>query len=389
MLSDKIVNIALSGTMEISAKLFELRIKGITAYDLCVGEPDLPTPDHIKAAAIKVIDENKTKYTINSGIHELREAISAKFSNEYGAHYNTNEIIVTNGAKQAVYNALQAIISKGDEVLIPSPFYVSYPHMVRLAGGIPKFVETYLEDSYSINVESLRRHSSGNTRAIILCNPCNPTGIVYDEKQLQEIVQFAKENNLIILSDEIYEKLIYDSEQFTSLSALGKDFRQNIIVVNGVSKTYSMTGWRIGYALADENIISGMNKLQSHSTSNPCTISQYASLEALTSNQDLVEKQRLIFEERRNLVNDMLLEINDIDFRKPKGAFYFFINIERVLKRKNINTSKEFCLMLLNEGHVATVPGSVFGQEGYIRISYAKSTSELEKAISKIKTVVN
>ncbi|MDX1700616.1 MAG: pyridoxal phosphate-dependent aminotransferase, partial [Melioribacteraceae bacterium] len=323
MLSDKIESIALSGTMEISAKLFELRNSGIIAYDLCVGEPDLPTPDHIKNAAKLAIDENKTKYTINSGILELRKAICTKFLNEYDAHYETNEIIVTNGAKQAVYNALQTIISEGDEVLIPSPYYVSYPHMVRLAGGIPRFIETNMSDSYQIKTEALKTITNNKTKAIIICNPCNPTGMVYTKDQLQEIVEFAIENNLIILADEIYEKLVYDSEAFISLSSLGKEYRENIIIVNGVSKAYSMTGWRIGYAVASKEIISGMNKVQSHSTSNPCTISQYASLEAITSDQSLVEKQRAIFEERRHLVNDMLLESSDIDCVKPKGAFYF------------------------------------------------------------------
>jgi aspartate aminotransferase len=389
MLSDKIENIALSGTMEISAKLLELRNKGIIAYDLCVGEPDLPTPDHIKDAAKKAIEENRTKYTINSGISELREAISNKFLREYGVKYNLGEIIVTSGAKQAVYNALQTIVTDGDEVLIPSPYYVSYPHMVRLAGGIPKFIETDLFDSFEIKTELLEISSNNKTRAIILCNPCNPTGVVYNRNQLEGLIEFSRERNLYILVDEIYEKLIYDSESFTSLASLANDYRDNIIIINGVSKAYSMTGWRIGYAVARNDIIVGMNKLQSHSTSHPCTISQYASVEALNSNQGFVEEQRSIFEERRNLVNEMLLEIDDIEFRKPNGAFYFFINIERILNKLNgINSSKEFCLKLLNESHVATVPGSVFGNEGYIRISYAKSISELEIAISKIKAAI-
>jgi len=386
MLSPKIENIALSGTMAIAAKTIEMKSKGIDILDLCVGEPDLPTPEHIKIAAQKAIDQNKTKYTLNSGIIELRSAVSNKFLKEYNARYDTDEIIISNGAKQAVYNSLQTIISDGDEVLLPLPYYVSYPHMVRLAGGIPKIIKTFTENSYKLTAEELSENISDRTKALILCNPNNPTGSVYSREELEKLVNVAVENNLMIIADEIYEKLIYDSVVFTSIATLGDKYRDHLIVINGVSKAYSMTGWRIGYAVSTKKIVAGMNKLQSHSTSNACTISQHAALAALTGPQDVVEEQRKLFEERKNMVHNALTEIDSINFIEPHGAFYFFVNIKEIMKKMyHINSSKEFCLMLLNVGRVATVPGNVFGMEGYIRISYAKSKEELSEAMARIK----
>jgi aspartate aminotransferase len=390
MLSPKIDNISVSGTMEVAAKTIEMQSAGIDVLNLCVGEPDLPTPDHIKQAAVDAIHLNKTKYTLNTGIKELRTAISEKFFNEYGAHYSAEEIIVSNGAKQAVYNTLQAIIKEGDEVLIPLPYYVSYPHMVKLAGGIPVFVETKIENSYKLTSEELISNISPRTRAVILCNPSNPTGAVFTKEELLSVVKTAVENNLMIISDEIYEKLIYDSTVFTSVASLGEKYKENLIIINGVSKAYAMTGWRIGYALSTKNIVAGMNKLQSHSTSGACSISQYASLAALTGSQEVVEEQCKIFEERRDLVHNELSEIESLSFIEPHGAFYFFVNVKSIIeKSKLINNSKDFCFRLLNEGHVATVPGNVFGMEGYIRLSYAKSKMELREAMIRIKKTVD
>jgi len=389
MVSPRIENIAFSGTMEIAAKSIEMQSNGIEVLNLCVGEPDLPTPEHIKIAAQKAIAENKTRYTINSGIKELRQAVCDKFLNEYNAKFDSNEVIISTGAKQAVYNSLQAIISENDEVLLPKPYFVSYPHMIKLAGGVPKVVETKTENSYKLTSNELIENITSKTKALILCNPNNPSGAVYTRDELLSLIEAAYENNLMIISDEIYEKLIYDDATFISVASFGEKYKENLIIVNGVSKAYAMTGWRIGYAVSTKEIIAGMNKLQSHSTSNACTISQYAALEALTGPQDVVEEQRKIFEIRRNLIHDAINEIDCLSFIEPHGAFYFLVNIKEVIKRSEIiNNSKDFCLKLLDEGHVATVPGSVFGMEGYIRISYAKSKEELTEAMKRIKIAV-
>lgn len=389
MLAPRINNVTLSGTMEIASKTIEMQSSGINVFNLCVGEPDLPTPENIKEAANKAIFENKTKYTLNTGIVELRKAICEKFKKEYNSDYDINEVIVSNGAKQSVYNALQTIITDGDEVLIPLPYYVSYPEMVKLAGGIPKFVATQLSNSYKMTPDEFKNSITSKSKVLILCNPNNPTGSVYTKEELSSIVEIAVDNNLVVISDEIYEKLIYNPAVFTSVTELNHKYKDSLIVINGVSKAYSMTGWRIGYAVSSKEICTGMSKLQSHSTSGAGSISQYASLEALTGSQKSVENQRRIFEERRDLLISKLGEIDSLNFIHPDGAFYLFVGIQDVLKKSQIiNDSREFCMKLLNEGHVATVPGTVFGMEGYIRLSYSKSKEELLSAVERIKTTV-
>ena len=390
MLSTKLEKIAFSQTMQIAAKTIEMQNNGLTVYNLCVGEPDLPTPDHIKLAGQKAISENKTRYTVNSGIKELKEAIRKKYLKEYNAEYGLDEIIISNGAKQAVHNALQAIISEGDEVLLPLPYYVSYPDMIHLAGGITKFVGTLEKDEFKLTAEELKKNITDKTKALILCNPNNPSGSVFTKVELENLLKIAADKGLIILSDEIYEKLIYDSFEFTSAASFGEKYKNKLIIVNGVSKTYSMTGWRIGYTLSTKEIIGGMNRVQSHSTSHPSSISQYAAVVAINGDQSCVEEQRKIFEERKNLVSKSLSEIELFSFVEPKGAFYFFVNIQKLIEKSSLlNNSNDFCNMLLDEAHVAAVPGSVFGMEGYIRITYAKSCEELSEAMKRIKIAVN
>ncbi len=388
MLSSKIENIAISGTMEISAKTIELRSMGIDVIDLCVGESDFSTPDHIKQAGMEAITQNKTKYTLNTGIKELRSAIAEKFLKEYSAQCSVEEIIVSNGAKQAIYNALQVIINEGDEILIPAPYYVSYPHMVKLAGGIPIYIDTKSENLFKLTSNELMEHLSSKSKALILCNPCNPTGSVFEKDELNDLLQTAYENNLIVICDEIYEKLIYEPASFVSAASLGEKFKDNLIIINGVSKTYAMTGWRIGYAVAPKKFVHGMNKLQSHSTSNACTISQYAALAALTGPNDFIEEQRKTFEMRKNFVSKSLKEIPLVEFIEPYGAFYCFVNIKNLLANNSISNSKDFCLRLLEDAKVAAVPGTAFGAEGYIRISYAKSMEELREAFIRIKKFI-
>ncbi len=390
MISKRVNDIAFSGTMNIAGKTIEMLSKGIDVINLCVGEPDLPTPEHIKQAGIDAINSNKTKYTLNTGIKELREAISQKFKSEYNAEYSIDEIIVSNGAKQSCYNAIQTIVGEGDEVLIPKPYYVSYPHMVKLAGGIPVFVETKKKNSFNPISDEIITNISKRTKLLILCNPSNPTGAVLNRDELKSLVQTAVDKNLMILCDEIYEKLIYDSFPFTGVAKLGKAFKENLIIVNGVSKTYSMTGWRIGYALSTRKIVQGMSKIQSHSTSAASSISQYAALAALSGSQNSVEEQRKIFEERKIFIENQLSEIEDLSYIKPKGAFYFFIDIKEVLEKSStIKNSTDFCNELLDKGKVATVPGIVFGVEGFIRISYAKSMEDLKIAMVRIKEFIS
>ena len=390
MISKRVKDIAFSGTMNIAGKTIEMQSKGINVINLCVGEPDLTTPDHIKRAGIDAIISNKTKYTLNTGIKELREAISQKFKTEYGTDYSINEIIVSNGAKQSCYNAIQTVIGEGDEVLIPKPYYVSYPHMVKLAGGIPIFIETKKRNSFNPTPEEIIKYISERSKLLILCNPSNPTGAVLNADELKSLAQTAVDNNMMILCDEIYEKLIYNSFPFTGIAELDDEFKENIVIVNGVSKTYSMTGWRIGYALSTKKIVEGMSKVQSHSTSGASSISQYAALAALLGPQNSVEEQRIIFEERKLFIENQLLEINDLSYIKPNGAFYFFIDISKVLKKSStIKNSTDFCNLLLEKGHVATVPGIVFGIEGFIRISYAKSMGDLKKAMVRIRKFIS
>ncbi len=389
MLSQKINNIAFSGTMEIAAKTIEMQNAGIDVVNLCVGEPDLPTPEHIKEAAKIAITNDQTKYTSNSGLVELKIAIQKKYAREYRIKFSSDEIIISNGAKQSVYNAVQTVVNSDDEVIVPAPYYVSYIDMIKLAGGKPKIVKTSAQNNFKVSTSDLEQSITPKTKAIILCNPSNPTGAVFSKTELEQIVEVCLSNNLIIISDEIYEKLIYASTKFTSIASLGKNTIENSIIINGVSKAYSMTGWRIGYALASKKIVEGMNKLQSHSTSAACTISQHAAIAALNGSQECVEEQRKIFEKRKNFIAKELTKINSISFTMPDGAFYFFIDISKVIDNsKSISNSREFCFKLLDEGLVATVPGSVFGMENFIRISYSKSMDELKTAIARFRNFV-
>lgn len=390
MLSTKLEKIAFSQTMNIGAKIIEMQNNGLTVYNLSVGEPDLPTPEHIKLAGQAAINENKTRYTVNSGIKELREAIKEKYLKEYNADYGLDEIIVSTGAKQAVYNALQAVISFGEEVILPLPYYVSYPDMIHLAGGITKTVETKKENEFKLTFEEFENNITDKTKVLILCNPNNPSGSLYSKEELEILIDFAVEKNLLILFDEIYEKLIYEPFKFTSAASLGEKYKNNLIIINGVSKTYAMTGWRIGYTLSTKEIVGGMNRVQSHSTSHPSSISQHAAVAAISGDQTCVAEQRILFEERKRLVSKALNEIEVFDFVEPKGAFYFFVNIKNLIEQSPVlHNSNDFCMKLLNEAHVATVPGNVFGMEGYIRITYAKSCEELSEAMLRIKEAIN
>jgi aspartate aminotransferase len=387
-LSTRIKTINVSPTMKIAQMAIEMKANGENILDLSVGEPDFPTPQNIKNAAIKAINENFTKYTINSGTMELRLAIAKKLKNENGLEFSPNEIIVSNGAKQSIYNAIQVIVNDGDEVIIPSPYYASYPEMVVLAGGNLKFIETSENTNFKISPDQLRNSITERTKLLILCSPCNPTGTTYSEEELKDLSNVIEREKFFVLSDEIYEKIIFDDLKAISIATVNQKLKERTIIINGVSKAYSMTGWRIGYAAANEEIISAMNKIQSHSTSSASSVSQAAALEALTGSQESIESSRKEFESRRNLFYEKISSIQGIKCFKPYGAFYLFPKIYSFFGKKfesfEIQNSTILAEFILKEAKVVVVPGRAFGAEGYIRISFATSKENLELASGRI-----
>ncbi len=388
-ISSKVNSLAFSGTMQISGKAKELKAQGINVIDLSVGEPDFPTPQRIKDAAVKALDDNQTKYTMAPGIVPLREAVGAWFKKSYGLEYSPNEIIISNGAKHSLYNTLQTIIEVGEEVIIPAPYWVTYPALVEIVDGVPITVETTKEEEFKLTPEKFKAAITPKTRALILCNPSNPTGSVYTKEELEEIAKIVLENDLYVISDEIYSKLVYDDFEYTSFPTLSDDIKKKTILIDGVSKSYSMTGWRIGFTAADKELISGMGKLQSQMTSNASTISQYAALEAITGPQDDVEEMRKTFNERRIYLHDALNAIDGIEAGDAKGAFYLFPNVSSIFGKSygntKINGSFDLSMYLIAEAKVATVPGSVFGAEGFLRIAYATSMENLQEGVKRIK----
>ncbi|WP_252231554.1 pyridoxal phosphate-dependent aminotransferase [Clostridium sp. ZBS15] len=387
-LSKKAENISPSITLEITAKAKALKNEGVDVVSFGAGEPDFNTPQNIINAAIKAMEEGKTKYTPAGGILELKEVICEKFKKDNNLEYKPSQITISTGAKQCLANVFMAILNPGDEVLIPVPYWVSYPELVKLADGVPVFVETIKENNYKYTIEDLEKCVTSKTKAILLNSPNNPTGTIYHEEELKEIADFAKRHDLFIISDEIYEKLIYDNEEHISIASLNEDSYKRTIVINGVSKTYAMTGWRLGYVAADEKITKLMTSIQSHMTSNVNSITQYASIEALTGSEEEVDKIVKEFESRRNFMLDKLSKIDELSILRPNGAFYIMVNIEKYLnttfKGHNIINSVEFSKVLLEEEKVAVIPGSGFGLENYIRLSYATSMDIIEKGIDRL-----
>ncbi len=392
MLAGRISKIETSQTMQVAAKAKELQAKGFNVVDLSVGEPDFPTPENVKNAGIKAIENNFTKYTVNVGLPELRQAIANKLKRDNRLDYSPSQIIVSNGAKQSLFNAVFSLVNPGDEVIIPAPYWVSYPNMVALAGGKNVFVPAKESDGFKITIDSLKNNISAKTKLLILCNPSNPTGAVYSKDELAQIADIIEENNIFVIADDIYEKLVYDGFEFASFASLKESLKERTIVVNGVSKAFSMTGWRLGYAAGPKEVISAMAKIQSHSTSNASSISQKAALEALSSTQEEVERMRKEFQNRRNLIFEGINNIEGLSAGMPQGAFYLFANVQKLFGKQSgnfqINSSLDFSLYLLEEAKVAIVPGIAFGMEGYIRISYAASTETLKEGIERIKKAV-
>lgn len=377
-----------SPTLAINAKSKALQAQGIHVISFGAGEPDFDTPENIKEAAIKAIREGFTKYTPVGGIDELKDAIIKKFQRDNGLIYKRSEILVSCGGKHSFYNLAQAIFDQGDEVIIPSPYWVSYPPMVALAEANPVIVETKEEDEFKLRIEELKKVITPRTKALVLNSPSNPTGSVYSKEDLEKIAELAIENNFFVISDEIYEKIVYDNFQFISIASLGEEIKKKTIIVHGVAKTYAMTGWRIGYTAGPEEIISAMSNIQSQSTSNPTSISQKASVEALLGPQDEVKKMVSAFEKRRNYIVQRLNEIPGVHCLKPTGAFYVFPNFSsyygQSYQGKKISNSTELADYFLEVARVAVVPGIEFGADQFLRLSYATSMEEIKEGMDRI-----
>lgn len=391
-LSRKAQAIEPSLTLAITAKAKEMKEKGIDVISFSAGEPDFNTPKNIINAAIKAMEDGNTKYTSVNGILQLREAICKKFKGDNGLEYNPSQIVVSTGAKQSLANTFLAILNPGDEVIVSTPYWVSYPELIKLADGKPVFVEGDEKSNYKFTKENLEKAVTAKTKAIVLNTPNNPTGTIYNKEELEVIADFAKKYNIIIISDEMYEKLIYDNENHISIASLSKDAYERTIVINGLSKSYAMTGWRIGYCATSEKIAKLMISIQSHVTSNVCSITQYAALEALNGPQDEITKMINEFEKRRNYMINRIESIDNLSIVKPNGAFYIMINIENCLGKeingKILNDSMEFCASLLENEKLAVIPGKAFGLNNYIRVSYATSMEAIKEGLNRIESFI-
>ena len=390
-LSDRLNRLAPSATLAMSQKSGEMKAQGIDVINMSVGEPDFNTPDHIKEAAKKAIDENYSRYSPVPGYIELRKAIAEKLKKENGLEYSTNEILVSNGAKQSVCNTVMALVNDGEEVIIPAPYWVSYPQMVKLAGGEPVIVEAGFEQNFKMTPEQLEAAITPKTRMLILCSPSNPTGSVYSEEELRGLAEVIKRHEgLYVLADEIYEHINYVGKHSSIAHIEG--MRERTIIVNGVSKAYAMTGWRIGFIAAPEWIVKGCNKLQGQYTSGPCSVSQKAAEAAYTTSQECVETMRKAFERRRDLIVELAKDIPGLEVNKPEGAFYLFPKCSSFFGKsyngKKIENSTDLAMFLLEVGHVATVGGDAFGDPYCFRMSYATSDDNIREAMRRIKTAL-
>ncbi|HNY70605.1 MAG TPA: pyridoxal phosphate-dependent aminotransferase [Syntrophorhabdus sp.] len=392
MLSRRAQALKPSPTLAINAKEKLLRAQGLDIAGFGAGEPDFDTPEHIKQAAIDAVNKGFTKYTPVAGIEPLKDAIIEKFKNDNGLTFKREEVIVSCGGKHGLYNLFQALFQEGDEVIILTPYWVSYPPMVELAGAKPVIVDTREEDDYQVTGDLIRKYITSKTKGIVLNYPSNPVGSVYTVENLVQIGRLAVDHNLYIISDEMYEKIVYDGYQHTSIASIDSAFRERTIISNGVSKAYSMTGWRIGYTVGQKEIIAAISNIQSQSTSNPTSISQYAALAALTGPQDFISMMVGEFQKRRDFLVRELTSIPGVTCYNPRGAFYVFPNFNALLgKRFNertIDSSAALTELLLEEFHTAVVPGAEFGKEGYLRLSFATSMDVIKKGAERIQKAV-
>lgn len=388
-LSPTVQKLTPSATIAAAAKAKELKSTGVTVHEFTLGEPDFMTPEHIRTAAKEAMDAGKTHYTPAVGIPELKQAVCDSYARDHGLTYQPNQVAISNGAKHSIHNVLTALCGPGDEVIIPAPYWVSYSALVELCGATPVIVDTTEESGFCMNGEQLRAAITPQSKLLMLNNPCNPTGAAYPVETLEELAKVAVEHQLPVMSDEIYEKLIYEGSEFRSFATLGEDVAPLTITVSGVSKAYAMTGWRIGWTLAPVELTAAMTKLQSQETSNPCSVSQYAAIAALNGPQDCVEEMRQEFARRRTYVMQRMNDLPNVSYAEPGGAFYVFFNVAQHFGRElpggsTVDNSSDFCTALLENAHVALVTGDAFGAPGYVRLSFATDMATIEAGLDAL-----
>ena len=393
-LSNLVQQLKPSATIAAAAKAKQLKAKGVQVREFTLGEPDFDTPEHIREAAKVAMDAGHTHYTPATGIPALKEAICERYEADHGLSYSPGEIAVSNGAKHCIHNVLTALCNPGDQVLIPAPYWVSYSALVELTGAEATLIHTTQDDGFCMRPEVFANAITDRTKLLMLNNPCNPTGGVYPVEWLEEIAKIAVERNIIVLSDEIYEKLLYDGFSFRSFATLGEDVRQNTVIVSGVSKAYAMTGWRIGWTMAPAELTAGFTKLQSQQTSNPCSVSQHAAIAALTGPQNCVEEMCVEFAKRREFVLSRLAQIPGLSFAQPGGAFYAFFDVSSHFGRElkcgvTVDNSSDFCTALLENAHVGLVTGDAFGAPGYVRLSFATDMETIEAGLNQLADFVS
>lgn len=392
-LSSKILKISSSATLAITAKAKQLKSQGIKVIAFAAGEPDFDTPEFIKQKAKEALDKGLTKYTPTAGIPELKQVICEKLKKENNLEYTPDEVLISCGAKHSIFNAVMALVDEGDEVLLPKPYWLSYPEMIKFAGGKIVEIPTDEKSNFKITVEQLKKYITSKTKLLILNYPSNPTGMIYTKDELQEIAEVLVENQIYCISDEIYEKLVYDEVKFVSIASLNQEIKNLTITVNGLSKSYSMTGWRVGYACGPKHIIQAMNNLQDHSTSNITSFVQYASVDAIKFGDEFVKNMVDEFKKRRDYIVEQINQTPYLSTIKPQGAFYVWVNISKLKNKKfkdvTISDSMKLAELLLKEAKVAVVPGCVFGDDDYIRLSYATSFEEIKEGIENIKKFIN
>lgn len=388
-LSSTVQKLKPSATIAAAAKAKELKSTGVKVYEFTLGEPDFNTPAHICDAAKAAMDAGQTHYTPAAGTLEVKQAICDAYQRDYGLSFQPSQVVVSNGAKHSIHNVLTALCGPGDEVIIPTPYWVSYSALVELTGATPVMVETSEESGFCMSAEQFAAAITPKTKLMMLNNPCNPTGAAYPVETLEALAKVAVEKDVAVMSDEIYEKLIYEGSEFRSFASFGPEVAARTIIVSGVSKAYAMTGWRIGWAIAPVEVSAAMTKLQSQETSNPCSISQAATIAALVGTQDSVQEMLAAFKERRAYVLERLHKFPDISFAEPGGAFYAFFNVSAHFNKplgggKVVKDSTEFCTALLEEAHVALVTGDAFGAPGYVRLSFATDMQTIEEGLNRI-----
>lgn len=391
-ISGKAKGVSPSPTLSLDAKFKQMKKQGIPVVGFGAGEPDFETPDNIKAAAIKAINDGMTRYTPASGTVELKQAVCRKIKRDTGLEYGIENIVVSNGGKHSLTNVFMAICEPGDEVIIPAPYWVSYPEMVKMADGVPCFLNTTEENDFKFTAEELEKAITAKTRALVMNTPSNPTGMVYTRDELEKVAEIAVKHNIYVVFDEIYEKLVYEGEH-VNIATFGEDIKNLTVVVNGMAKTYAMTGWRIGFTASNAELAKAMSNIQSHATSNPNSIAQAASVEALDGDQSAVAAMKAEYIKRRDYMVERINSINGISCKTPHGAFYIFMNVRELLGKehygKMITTASELCDDMLERALVALVPSEGFGIEGYARLSYATSMETIKTGLDRIEKYIN